>query len=178
MNRSRAINGFLIAAIAFAIEPTRSQDLSPPPDARWGEVKAHLHLGWSPLRSEIRQGEPVVLTVRMRMVDRSAVPVRVVSTGMLDPFSIGVFYGAKREPVGMTGEGLAILHPDGYIATRGSYMGINSIITREIALGDWWDLSRPGQYMVTITHRQRLPGRSDEYTMIRAPDVTFRVVGK
>jgi len=45
----------------------------------------------------------------------------------------------------------------------------------DILVTDWWDVFHPGNYSVSVSRRQPLPG-SKNYVIIRAPEAKFRIL--
>jgi hypothetical protein len=103
------------------------------------------------------------------------VKVKVGSTGTLDLYWVGVSYGPNHVPVAMTKEGMTVIDPNRSMGAKGVYMDGKMTKVDEILLSEWWDVSRPGSYTVSISHNQRAAGNAGGYTMITAPDVVFRV---
>ena len=168
---------FIIVCCGMSTCPAQGQDASVPGPMRWGPVNAHLQLGWELPRSQYHVGEPIVITVRLRAPDPDSPPVKVMSTGTLDLLMVTVLFGPKRRPVSMTKAGLDVIDPSRSMGGKGAYMDNRMIMQPEILVSEWWDVSRPGRYTVSISHRQRLPG-NEQYAIVRAPDVEFQILRK
>lgn len=168
--------GVLIAMGIVASKSARPQNGAPADPVQWGRIKADLQIGWEMPRTEFHAGEPIVLFARLRMVREGGTPVEVTSSTQLGPFSIKILYGADREPIAMTPEGLAIVSPEAFRGTRGSSMTPAHRMRWDIPLSKWWNLSRPGQYTVLVTHRQPRAGHPRQYVILEAPRLMLRVV--
>jgi hypothetical protein len=151
---------------------------SPTPDAdpmHWGTVKGNIKVGWELPKTEFKSGEQIVLKVHLRVVDHGAT-VHIASSGiLLDLYSVLVTFGATNQPVQMTPEGLGMLDPGRSIGSKGAMMDERFRKVDRIPVTDWWNVSRPGDYSVHISHRQRL-SESKEYVVVTAPEGRFRVV--
>jgi hypothetical protein len=151
---------------------------SPTPAAEtlhWGAAKAHIQVGWELPKTEFKSGEQIVLKVHLRVADHDAAPVRVASSGiLLELYSVIVKFGATKRPVKMTQEGLEMLDPQRSMGSKGASMNERMQKVDDIPVSDWWDVSRPGNYSVSISHRQQLPA-SEKYVVVTAPEVRFRI---
>src|ERR1700691_2128974 len=174
VTRLRAQAAAVVALCALAAQGISAQKTATPDPIQWCKPVGHLQIGWEPIPVEFHQRDSIVLRMHIKVPDDD-VKVKVGSTGTLDLYWVGVSYGPNHVPVAMTKEGMTVIDPNRSMGAKGVYMDGKMTKVDEILLSEWWDVSRPGSYTVSISHNQRAAGNAGGYKMITAPDVVSRV---
>ncbi len=100
-------------------------------------------------------------------------PVQVPRT--LFFYDVQVSFGTDHTPVRLTEKGMQETDPSRTLGVGGGVLDQRTIMRHEIRLSDWWDLSEPGSYTVSIAHLQP-DSKGERPIIVHAPEFHFEVV--
>lgn len=168
---------FTFFAGFFAVLPLAISSQVPAEESaiRWGPVTGHLKLGCEIQKTEWKAGEPIALTVHLRLGESTSEKVDVSFWGVFDLYQVDVLYGPSLAPVALTKEGRDLLDPDRYMGAHGATLTRDTRMTKELEVSKWWEVSTPGVYTVRISRRQP-PANRRGFVVVKAPEVIFSVM--